>query len=104
MNPIRQAVQNLPGHWIKGAYNDARGNHCGIGHMFVITEGTHFEYRNKAYVMMGQAARDKFPDRAMSYDGSPEHFPAFNDHPDTTEQDVVAVMNLAADRWDVEHG
>jgi hypothetical protein len=112
-NLLRMAAARVPGHWYQGDMSDGRGNYCGLGHLVCVASdgrgsmvrSADDEIRLLADVTR-QAALDKFPERvavtSMSLDWFP--FTSFNDHPETTEQDVVAVMELAADRWDVEHG
>jgi hypothetical protein len=101
MNPIREAVNALPGQWQKGAMGRPNGARCGLGHVSsVLQDGLHLELFNEATDYLTQAAMDKFPERTSR---PKPFFPWFNDHEDTTEQDVIQVMNLAADRWDADH-
>lgn len=114
-NPIRTAVNNVPGNWQKQSYGT--GPHCGLGHVLYALTGEHvsstafsamsvspygWSIWDEVIITLSQAANDKFPERTVTVSSHP-WFPNFNDHLDTTEQDVIAVMELAADRWDVEH-
>lgn len=111
---IRLAAGRLRGHWYQGGLDDGRGNRCGMGHLLNVLDHlvdeaevdggdrrTYGEMYAQTRRAMDQAAWDKFPDRVGQETGSP--FVLFNDHPLTSERDVVAVMELAATRWAVEH-
>lgn len=115
-NPIRLAARLLPGRWYQGeVVAPEGGRRCGVGWLIVAVHEVHAARPGRripiltdARELMNQAAIDKFPERS-SDDGTPEElkkqaFPAFNDHLFTTESEVVSVMELAADRWDVEFG
>jgi hypothetical protein len=108
LNEIQRAARRLPGHWYKGDASDGNGNFCGIGHLLEVMglpliEPNSEELSAKSLrvrrmiACLNQAAEDKFPERAS------DEFAGFNDHEDTTEADVVAVMELAGERWAVEH-
>lgn len=98
----------LPGHWLQGELDDEKGNRCGLGWLCEAygLKRSNVGQGGPLYTadieLMNIAAEDKFPDRIVDDQMVP--FATFNDHPRTTESDVVAVMDLAADRWDVEHG
>jgi len=103
MNEIAVAAQNLPGHWYKGRLSDGQGNFCGVGHlsnafgdMSQTYDSTAFIRYCKMHKLLGKVAREQFPERL----DEDQTFPRFNDHPDTTEDEVVAVMEKAAIRWD----
>lgn len=105
LNEIQRAARNLPGHWYQGDTSDGKGNYCGIGHVLQVMEmptdapSVNRDLAEKVRQMvlvMDEAAGDKFPDRG-------EEFAAFNDHHDTTEDEVIAVMELAGERWAIEH-
>lgn len=122
MNPIREAIKRLPGHWYQGSFYDPDNieNACGLGHVHMaiveennrilnddsitdlIESGRLERMYDVASKYLADAARDKFPDRTEGLKGVGA-FPAFNDNEETTEDEVIAVMELAADRWDVEH-
>lgn len=118
-NFIRKAASQLSGHWIKGTMGVRRddANRCGLGHLLAVTgygEVVSAEEINEMRRVMSLAAMDKFPDRTgewlgmdwrdarFALDNCP--FAAFNDNERTTESDVLMVMELAAERWDVERG
>lgn len=114
VNPIREAVSRLPGNWYKGYFFDPnRENFCGIGMTCEVLSqeyGTHvwdhekpfayFVEQEKAILILNRMAGEQYPDRT---DGR-ENFPKFNDHEDTTEEEVVAVMEKAAVKWDELYG
>lgn len=67
MNLIREAMSRLPGHWHKGSMGDG----------------------NEAMKMMHDKAFEMFPNDYLG-------FGDFNDDPNVTEEDVLAVMEKAA--------
>lgn len=111
-NRIREAAKLLSGHWHKGGLSDRRGNRCGIGWLQLAHRCSERSIADRHLyavdlALMNEAALDKFPDRVKPPDPDMHGkypFPEFNDHPLTCEREVVAVMELAADRWDVEFG
>jgi hypothetical protein len=104
MNPIRKAIKTLPGHWHQGSAFGPNNTACGLGHLHRATVKSNLDLNLycPASKLMSDAAIDKFPERVGGEPG-PGAFPNFNDHPETTEDEVIAVMELAADRWDLEH-
>jgi len=102
MNYIRKALEALPGHWFNDGIEDGKGNYCGLGHLgLVVSEykdpyafWEHFEFVE----VMNEVALAQYPERISSDMSLP--FAAFNDHPETTEAEVVAVMEKAAVQWD----
>ena len=93
-NPIREALPNVPGHWFKGDVTDWNGNYCGVGHVMNMG-GSHSNLMQAARIM-DRVANELYPERAR------EWFANFNDHVDTTETEVLAVMQKAANVLDVE--
>lgn len=98
MNPIAEAVKNLPGHWFQGDFGDWEGNYCGFGHLQNVYIENGQQCDQATFDLLNDVAGELFPDRAAY--GAIFSFPAFNDHVDTTEEDVVAVMEKAAVRYD----
>lgn len=108
MNSIREAAKNLPGHWHKGDYTDGQGNYCGIGHVLKASGLTdeQIEMGDGDFVearldVLNKVAGEQFPDRAFTMPSAGivvenPYFAYFNDHPDTTEDEVLAVMEKAA--------
>lgn len=116
-NEIQRAARQVIGHWYQGDTmdEDGLGLRCGIGHLLdvlglqvdaeltgpqVPDEEAIAERARLMILCMDQAAVDKFPDRGQEGGAS---FVAFNDHPDTVEEEVAAVMELAGERWAIEH-
>jgi hypothetical protein len=106
MNPIRKAAENLPGHWFKGDYGDGQGNYCAVGHLLVaagqdperVVEGMSDEDSLIHEIrLLNKSAEELFPKRV---DFTFERIADFNDHDDTTEEEVLLVMNRAADLLD----
>lgn len=98
MNPIREAMNNLSGHWYKGGLSDGNGNNCGLGHVLRVSGSTY----DAARCIMNNVAYEQYPDRS-NFDNL-KGFASFNDHPDTTEEEVLAVMEKAAIKWDELEG
>lgn len=112
-NPIRKAAENLKGNWYKGYYFNSR-NHskmCGIGHLQsaifdkpldlatneALNDGERWNLYGEAYEIVNNTAGEQYPDRMKH---STFNFPNFNDHEDTTEDEVIAVLEKAAVRYD----
>lgn len=100
MNIIERALQTLPGNWIQGDLHNDNGA-CGLGHLHLnATRPWHDEVTAGAQTM-DIIANEQYPDRVSDYlrvDADLCKFARFNDHPDTTEADVIAVMEKAAVR------
>lgn len=97
MNIIRQALPHVPGHWLKGSMADGNGNHCGIGwvaYQHLLSSVPIEEYFD-AITKMDVIATEQYPERVY-WDDTVRQFASFNDHPDTTEDEVIAVMEKAA--------
>lgn len=105
MNAVRKAIENLPGHWYKGGLMDGDGNFCGLGHVSnALAEETsqNARYVDMVYKMMSEVAKEMYPDRINAYvdEAGMCAFPSFNDHNDTTESDVLAVLEKVAIKLD----
>lgn len=99
MNPIREAAKRLPGAWYQGEMSSPDGTKCcGLGHVGNVLGSSYSNEFLDAWSIMDKVAEEQYPDRVFNSDLA--MFPAFNDHPDTTEDEVVAVMEKAAVRWD----
>ena len=57
----------------------------------------------RALALMNEAALDKFPERCEARPGK-YSVAAVNDDDLTSQADIMAVLDLAAVRWDLEHG
>ena len=109
MNPLREVITRLPGHWYKGGYGDGKGNYCGVGHLseYGYNVGSSQEEMNEAFKLMNEVAFEQYPERAtyvINFGSDVQEvaksFANFNDHPDTTEEEVIAVMEKAAVRFE----
>ena len=103
MNPIREALKNLPGHWYQGDMENEDGTACcGLGWLARAESNYNLSIMEKidSGDFMDKVAFEQYPDRAVDPEGDLRYFAAFNDHPDTTEDEVIAVMEKAAIRWD----
>lgn len=114
MNPIREAASNLRGHWYQGEYMNYEDNSqmCGLGHVANvlgkgdIEAGFETDEFYELQKFMDKVAKEQYPDRHSSFMAPNQQkiftysFPIFNDHPDTTEDEVVAVLEKAAVLYD----
>lgn len=111
MNTLWQAAQKIRGHYHKGDYADGKGNYCMLGAMASVRgvqdtiltgdeEGDIlFDHEfNAQENILKEIIEEQFPDR-LGLNRFPG-VPTFNDHPDTTEDEVVAVLEKSAVRWD----
>lgn len=93
-NPFRKALEGwTEDQWIKGDATRTVGARitgmCLIGRISVMCPGQ----IAKADPILRPLVKEQFPGRA--------HGPVdFNDHPDTTFEDVCQVLEKAAVRWD----
>lgn len=103
INPFRKAAEAVPGHLHKGDYFDGNGNACAAGHVYQAL-GCHSQEdvdgwrdepeHGRAWELLNQTAIAMFPDRGTL------DIAEVNDHPDTTEDDIVSILEKAAVRWD----
>lgn len=100
MNPIREAIKTLPGNWIKGTMSDNDGNHCGLGHLACALRDYEDKFRPLRINIRGIALSAMHTVACEQYPERGENFVDFNDHPSTTEAEVIAVMEKAAVRFD----
>lgn len=106
MNRIRQAIEVLAGRgWTQGAFTDEGGRHC--------LQGALYEAHGVCPLRRGSVVGPLPPDLAADVAlvnevvgaNYPERFGGvgvsrFNDHPETTVDDVVRVLEKAAVRRD----
>lgn len=105
-NTIREAIRVLSrAGWTKDAFTDEAGRHCLQGALYE-AHGLHpFDHSNIGRPVGGALAADvnlineviraQFPERAGGVGIS-----RFNDHPDTSVEEVVLVLEKAAVRRD----
>lgn len=98
-NVARDAIEVLRTKgWTKGNYSES-GKHCAIGALAVaMNEGSNldiFSYglveKSPLAIQVGKIAKEQFPDRT-----SKGYVTVFNDHEDTTLDDVIMVFEKAA--------
>ncbi len=104
-NYIREAAKHLPGRWMKGYSADDRGNFCGIGWVGEVVTKDHGTSVAcwPLFDVMDKIAVEQYPDRVTEPGDSHTGirlFAQFNDHPETTKDEVVAVMEKAAVAWE----
>lgn len=105
MNTLAKVVKALPGHWTQGRFN--RGDsRCSIGWIYAIggipghLPGERLREQCEQVKLLDEIVSEQFPDRVADLQASHNATVAFNDHPETTEEDVVAVFEKAAVKWD----
>jgi hypothetical protein len=105
-NTIREAIGVLTRvGWTKNAFTDHAGRHCLQGALYDAHQigpvGEHPVWRpvtaelGADVRLVNEVIQDQFPERAGGIGAS-----RFNDHPDTTLEDVILVMEKAAVRKD----
>ena len=105
-NTIREAIRVLSGSgWTKGTFTDGAGRHCLQGALFeahgICAAGDQQVGRRVSgelatdVRLVNEVIREQFPERVGGVGAS-----RFNDHPDTTVDDVTRVMEKAAVRKD----
>lgn len=108
MNVIREAAARLPGKWHKGSLYGPDDTACGLGHVIKVASENSTDMPKIVFLppeitdIMNKVALEQYPDRAIRNDVLPHPFAQFNDHDDTTEDEVVAVMEKAAILLDEE--
>ena len=111
-NPIREALVHLPGNWVKGPMGP-NGETCALGHLYTfgMEQSDDFSEYATARDLLIDVIQAEYPDRALSFGRNFVAVADFNDHPDTTEAEVIAVMELPPhaghvprERADVEVG
>lgn len=121
LNPYRTALDVLNTYgWIKGDLATPDGCVCAVGALCVVTgeqvfEAADFvwnirrvnadnnkyaaETRENLQRTLGEIAAELFPERAYGPVGQLGRAVHFNDHADTTFEDVQLLFTTAADRW-----
>ncbi len=105
-NTIREAIRVLSrAGWAKDTFTDGAGRHCLQGALYEAHGICPVDTRAAVRPVSGELAadvrlvneviRDQFPERVGGIGAS-----RFNDHPDTTVEDVVKVLEKAAVRKD----
>lgn len=101
-NVFAQAAKNLPGHWFKGDYGDGAGNFCALGHIANV-KGYSDLYDidvDEAKVFV-ESETDILNNLAKEMSNGRYQFIAdFNDADETTEDDVVTLLEKAAVRFE----
>lgn len=101
-NRIREAIEVLArSGWAKNAFRDEAGRHCLQGALYeahgLEAPGAEHAHRpvNAAFStdirLLNRVIEEQYPDRVGAVGVS-----RFNDHPDTTLDDVVTVLEKAA--------
>lgn len=101
MNAFEKMLETLPGHWHQGSLSDKKGNYCVVGHLrkalgLNTISGWPLDAL-EAVDFLETKIVEMYPDRPSA---GWDPVPAFNDHPDTTEEDVIAVVEKAAIGWE----
>lgn len=102
MNPIRIAMERLPGKWYQGDLCGPNESYCGLGHVHNVYMEVHGDIiPDDVWELMDNTAKEQYPDRIDESD-SKSLFAMFNDHEDTTEDEVLAILEKVAVKVD-EH-
>jgi hypothetical protein len=105
-NTLREAIRVLSrAGWTKDTFTDEAGRHCLQGALYEVHDVRPFDDRNLGRPVAGdlaadvklvnQVIREQFPERTGGVGIS-----RFNDHPDTSVEEVVLVLEKAAVRRD----
>lgn len=117
MNVFAEAASRLPGHWMQGNVSDDNGNFCaggiiesileekyGLTHLGQQPQTTWIEKDEELVArlsLLSKIAVEQYPDRLDTR--CPDSIWAVadvNDHKDTTEADMVALLEKAAVQLD----
>lgn len=103
---IRSKI-NTPDLWTKGKYADHRNDvtcYCLLGALYsIVFNELPDENERKFRTLIGNVIKVAYPDRRRYKDiMTDEIIVNFNDHPDTTHDDVMRVLDIAIER--AEHG
>ena len=90
MSEIRESLDNLQGgkKWIKRMTRDGHGNMCILGSL-------RSARMKKIIDLIAAEVRGHYPDRVLILSQATASVANFNDHPDTTFDDVRVVMEKA---------
>jgi hypothetical protein len=91
MNILNKAAKAVPGRWHKGGISDGRGNYCAVGHI-INACGMHVvpnEIMQTVNTLASEMSNGKYG-----------HVANFNDDPDTTEEDIITLLEKGAIRLD----
>lgn len=94
-NVFRTARENLPGHWMKGDFTDNQGNFCVLGHIAVALgeqNGNFDEMPDEITKPYHTVLSDIIDEQYHAFGRYPVDF---NDGEETTEDDVVMVLDRA---------
>ena len=102
MNPYDAAADLLVERgWIKGQAEDNEGHLCMIGAMMHALNGALSRagmYWSQQLDIPTRIIAEQFPDRTRTTSLSPTSH--FNDHPDTTLEDVLLVLDKSGRKYD----
>lgn len=99
-NVFARAANNLPGHWFKGGYADGAGNFCALGHIALargFDANRLYDFDEDDVFDTSETELLNSLAREMS-NGDYQYIADFNDADDTTEADVVTLLEKAAVR------
>jgi hypothetical protein len=110
-NLISKAIEHVRGNWGRHEYVNDQGQYCGMGALgkamgltdeqvydSEMDKSPFSEWRVQGEIM-SRVAEEQFPER-ITTKGTGISFPVFNDHPSTTEDDVILVMEKAAIKFE----
>lgn len=104
MDLIQKVKGSLPGNWHKGSYTDLdSGNRCVIGWLYYHDAQNHQSNVHSSCnvetfrMVLADIAEEQFPDRVTDL---LDHIIEVNDHPDTTEDDIMMILEKAEVRME----
>lgn len=98
---IRKAAEVVQtGGLCKGRYHTAKGEHCTVGALQAVTDSFSGTLVTDAQEVVAGVIFEQFPERVAVLGASGDFtfgvVTFFNDHEDTTKEDVVMVLEKAA--------
>lgn len=99
---IRKAAEVVQtGGLCKGRYHTAKGEHCTVGALQAVTDSFSGTLVTDAQEVVADVIFEQFPERVAVLGASGRDYTFgvvtfFNDHEDTTKDDVVMVLEKAA--------
>ena len=113
MNPFTEIKKNLPGKWCKGqlyrtVYKvtgappidfevDLEQHACILGHLTNVM-GHPIHRKNSPVELLDKVAFELFPDR-VDHNCAEDASWTVNDHPDTTEEDMLSIVEKCEVLW-----
>jgi hypothetical protein len=109
MNTVDKVKEVIAGHWIQGVAQSPDGReYCLLGAIGKVGQYIWSGDQGDVCKAIAEVVAEQYPERVGRTPWGPVKGVAgvmqFNDHPDTTEDDVIAVLEKASNRYDEIHG